>query len=210
MPTSLFDLCVPTFLQTVAAITGFLEKAAGHFAATGIDADQFVNERLFEDMAPFHFQIEAAWHHSVWGVEALRTGAFNPPSLVGPVGFAALQATMTKAEATLESFDREEIDSTPANTSTFRSALADYPSRQNPSSSRFPCRTFTFTPSPLTTSCGREACRLEKATTRVRCGPFSLKEGVRRSRRQREKQHAPGARRPRRRAQSVAAGTAGG
>jgi hypothetical protein len=26
-----------------------------------------MHTRLFDDMAPFHFQIEAAWHHSVWG-----------------------------------------------------------------------------------------------------------------------------------------------
>jgi hypothetical protein len=26
-----------------------------------------VSVRLYDDMAPFHFQIEAAWHHAVWG-----------------------------------------------------------------------------------------------------------------------------------------------
>jgi hypothetical protein len=31
--------------------------------------------RLFDDMAPFHFQIEAAWHHSVWGRHRIR----HPP-----------------------------------------------------------------------------------------------------------------------------------
>jgi hypothetical protein len=43
-------------------------------------------------MAPFYFQIEVAWHYSVWGVEALKTGAFTPPALVGPVPFTDLQA----------------------------------------------------------------------------------------------------------------------
>jgi len=40
-------------------------------------------------MAPFHFQIEAAWHHSVWGLEAAKTGVFAPPALVGPVAYSA-------------------------------------------------------------------------------------------------------------------------
>jgi hypothetical protein len=70
-------------LQTVRSVGGFLDRAATHFSNTGVDPDNFVNTRLFDDMAPFHFQIEAASHHSVWGVEALKTGAFTPPALVG-------------------------------------------------------------------------------------------------------------------------------
>ena len=67
MRTSLYDLSVPTFLQTVRSVEGFLDRAATHFSNTGVDPDNFVNTRLFDDMAPFHFQIEAASHHSVWG-----------------------------------------------------------------------------------------------------------------------------------------------
>lgn len=110
MRTSRYDLSVPTFLQTVRAVGGFLGRAAAHFSSTGVDPDDFVHTRLFEDMAPFHFQIEAAWHHSVWGVEALKTGAFTPPALVGPVPFAELQAMIGKAEKALEAFVPEEID----------------------------------------------------------------------------------------------------
>jgi hypothetical protein len=69
-----------------------------------------VDARLFDDMAPFHFQIEAAWHHSVWGVEALKTGAFTPPALVGPVPFTDLRAMIGKAETALETFTPEEIN----------------------------------------------------------------------------------------------------
>ena len=110
MGTSLYDLSVPTFLQTVRSISGFLARAATHFSNTGIDADNFVHTRLFDDMAPFHFQIEAAWHHSVWGVEALKTGAFTPPALVGPVPFADLQAMIGRAEKSLGAFSPDEIN----------------------------------------------------------------------------------------------------
>ena len=61
MATSFYDLSVPTFLQTVSAVAGFLDRAARHCAETGADPDDFVHARLFDDMAPFHFQIEAAW-----------------------------------------------------------------------------------------------------------------------------------------------------
>jgi hypothetical protein len=110
MVTSLYDLSVPTFLQTVRAVTGFLDRAAAHCAETGADPDAFVDARLFDDMAPFHFQIEAAWHHSVWGMEALKTGEFTPPALVGPVPFTDLQAMIGKAETALEAFTPDEVN----------------------------------------------------------------------------------------------------
>jgi hypothetical protein len=110
MSTSLYDLSVPTFLQTVRAVSGFLGRAATHFAETGVDPDSVVNTRLYPDMAPFHFQIEAAWHHAVWGVEALKTGVFDPPGLVGPAPFADLQAMMGKAETALEAFTPDEVN----------------------------------------------------------------------------------------------------
>lgn len=104
MATSLYDLSVPTSLQTVRAIGGYLDRAALHFSESGVDADAFVHTRLIDDMAPFHFQIEAAWHHAVWGVEALKTGAFTPPALEGPVPFARLRAMIRDGEVALEAF----------------------------------------------------------------------------------------------------------
>ncbi|RDJ93958.1 DUF1993 family protein [Lacticaseibacillus rhamnosus] len=53
MTTSLYDLSVPTFLQTVRAVRGFLDRATGYCAQTGTKADEFVDARLFPDMAPF-------------------------------------------------------------------------------------------------------------------------------------------------------------
>lgn len=111
MAISLYDISVPTFLQTVRAVGAFLDCAATHCAKTGANPDDFVNARLFDDMAPFHFQIEAAWHHSVWGVEALKTGAFTPPPLVGPVPFTDLQVMIDKAETALETFTPDAVNS---------------------------------------------------------------------------------------------------
>ena len=111
MATSLYELSVPTFLQTVKAIGGFLDLAVKHCAEIRADPDNFVHARLFDDMAPFHFQIEAACHHSVWGLEAAKTGVFAPPALVGPVPFADLQAMIAKAETALEAFSPDEVNS---------------------------------------------------------------------------------------------------
>jgi uncharacterized protein len=110
MATSFYDLSVPTFLQTLRAIGGFLDRASAYCASKGADPDDFVNARLFDDMAPFHFQIEAAWHHAVWGLEAAKTGVFAPPALVGPVPFVDLRAMIGKAETALEAFTPDEVN----------------------------------------------------------------------------------------------------
>ena len=110
MAISLYDLSVPTFLQTVKAVRGFLDRAARHCAETCADPDDFVHARLVDDMAPFHFQIEATWHHSVWGLEAAKTGVFAPPAPVGPVPFADLQAMIGKAETALEALTPDEVN----------------------------------------------------------------------------------------------------
>lgn len=110
MPTSLYDMSVPTFLQTVCAVGGFLDRAAAHCAECGADPDDFVDARLFADMAPFHFQIECVAHHSVWGLEAMREGVFAPPALVGPVPFRDLRAMIAEAEAALKAFTPDEVN----------------------------------------------------------------------------------------------------
>lgn len=102
MATSLYDLSVPSFLQTLRALRNVLARAARHCAETGADADDFVVARLIDDMAPLHFQIEALRHHAVWGMEAARTGVFDPPPLRGPMPFADLQALVDAAITELE------------------------------------------------------------------------------------------------------------
>jgi hypothetical protein len=110
MGTSLYDLSVPTFLQTVRAVAGFLQRAAKHCAETGADPDDLVHARLIADMAPFHFQIEALMHHSVWGLEAVKTGIFAPPALIGAMPFARLRALIDEAIAALEALTPAEVD----------------------------------------------------------------------------------------------------
>ncbi len=110
MAISLYDLSVPTFLQTLGAVAGFLRRAAQHCAETGADPDGFVEARLIADMAPFHFQIEALRNHSVWGIEAVKTGDFAPPALAGATSFAALQMMIDKAIASLEALSPGEVD----------------------------------------------------------------------------------------------------
>ncbi|MFL6601379.1 MAG: DUF1993 family protein [Steroidobacteraceae bacterium] len=72
--TSLYDLSVPTFLQTVKAVGGFLGRAARHCAETGADPNDFVHARLFDDMAPFHFQYSTV----DFVIAGFTAGIYNP------------------------------------------------------------------------------------------------------------------------------------
>ena len=53
MTISLSDLSVPTFLQTMRAVSGFLDRATKHCAETGADPDDFVRARLYPTWRPF-------------------------------------------------------------------------------------------------------------------------------------------------------------
>lgn len=110
MGTSLYDLTVPTYLQTVRAIGGCLDLAARHCAESGGDPEDFVSARLYPDMAPFHFQIECVSNHSVCAVEALITGDFTCPPLAGAVPFAELQARIAAAETALMAFTPDQVN----------------------------------------------------------------------------------------------------
>ena len=111
MAATLYDLSVPTFLQTLRAFSGVMDRAAKHCAETGTGPESLVSARLYPDMAPFHFQIEAVKNHAVWGLEAVRTGVFAPPALAGAVPFADLQAQIVQAVTALEALSPEEVNS---------------------------------------------------------------------------------------------------
>ena len=46
MATSLYDLSLPTFLQTVRAVGGILDRVVTHCAETGADPDDFVSDQF--------------------------------------------------------------------------------------------------------------------------------------------------------------------
>jgi hypothetical protein len=110
MATSLFDLSVPTYLQTVRSIGVCLDKAVVHCSEVGLDPDDLVEARLVSDMAPFWFQIECMDNYSVWGLDAIRHSAFTPPDLVGVIPFRELRSRIAKTEAALAKFKPDEVN----------------------------------------------------------------------------------------------------
>jgi len=110
MPLSLFDLCVPSYLQTLGAVSGFLDKAHGHFEAHGVSPEDVVETRLYPDMLPFRFQIQSVVHHSVGALEGVKNGVFRPPSDLPPHDYRALQGIVSEARQTMEKLSREAVE----------------------------------------------------------------------------------------------------
>ncbi|MCB1512632.1 MAG: DUF1993 domain-containing protein [Hyphomicrobiaceae bacterium] len=144
MPTTLYDLSVPTFLQTTRAVGGFLDRTTKHCADTGIDLEEFVTARLVPDMAPFYFQIEALKNHAVWGMQAAKTGVFDVPPLIGAVPFADLRAIITDAIRALEALTPEEVNSWSGQTLDMK--IFQPLDVENATTSKWGPRNLTFTP----------------------------------------------------------------
>uniref|UniRef100_UPI00187F6EA8 DUF1993 domain-containing protein n=1 Tax=Microcoleus sp. LEGE 07076 TaxID=915322 RepID=UPI00187F6EA8 len=129
---------------TTRAVSGVLKRAIKHCAETGADPNDFVHARLHPDMAPFHFQIESLKNHSVWGLEAVKTGVFAPPPLAEAQSFVDLQAMVTQAVTMLEALTPEEVNSwsdRDLNIEVFRPL-----DEENASTSAWAPRTLAFTP----------------------------------------------------------------
>lgn len=147
MTISLYDLSVPTFLQTLRAMGDVMDRSIRHCAATERDVEAFVEASIIADMAPFHFQIEALTHHAVWGVEAAKTGVFAPPPLIGAMPFADLRAMVGQAVRDLEALAPEEVNSWSGR--TFEIALYRPIDEANATTTGWGPRTFSFTPETL-------------------------------------------------------------
>lgn len=144
MAISLYDLSVPTFLQTTRAISNCLDRAARHCAATGANPDDFARASLYADMAPFQFQIEAVKNHAVWGVKAVMTGVFDPPPLVWATSFADLKAMVDETVTALEAFTPDEVNA--ASGKDLVIEIHQPVDEQNHTTSKWGARTLTFTP----------------------------------------------------------------
>src|SRR4030095_2418601 len=74
MPQTDFTLhavTVPSFLQTLRAAQGVLERGLAHCGETGLDPGELVETRLAADMLPLRFQVISVAHHSLGALQAV-------------------------------------------------------------------------------------------------------------------------------------------
>jgi hypothetical protein len=110
MAISLYELSVPTYLQTLGSVASFMEKGLAYCSENNIDPAEIVETRLFPDMAPFSFQIRSVAHHSVAAMEAVKSGVFNPPGKAEALDYAGLQKLVADARGALEALKPADVN----------------------------------------------------------------------------------------------------
>jgi hypothetical protein len=120
MSTSLYDLSVANFLQTLGAVSGYLEKGHAHLSANGGDPNEVVETRLFPDMLPFRFQVVMVTHHSLGAIEGVKKGRFGPPGLLDPLDYRGLQKLIADTRDALQKLEPAEVNALEGKDVTFQ------------------------------------------------------------------------------------------
>ena len=116
-----------TYKQILPAALQILNKAKAHFEETGTDLEDIVQARLYEDMAPFSFQVFSIVHHSVGALNALKSGEFGPPNMPENLDFAALHSLLEEAVNDLKNFSADEVDACSEQEVLFKMGSIDWP-----------------------------------------------------------------------------------
>ena len=111
MAITLYEASVLNYLQTLAAVRGFLSKGHAHLQENNIDPNEIVEARLFPDMQPFRFQVQSVAYHSVGAIDAIKLGKASKPDLRPEDDYQALQALIDRTLETLEELAPKEINS---------------------------------------------------------------------------------------------------
>jgi hypothetical protein len=110
MSTSLYDLSVASYLQTLPAVAGFLDRGHAHFTEQGVDPNEVVDARLFPDMFPFRFQVQSVAHHSLGAIEGVRSGEFSPPANLPELDYRGLQKLVADTREALQRLQPADVN----------------------------------------------------------------------------------------------------
>lgn len=110
MAISLYEASVTSYLQTLAAVGNFMDKALVHFREHQIDPEAIVETRLFADMHPFRFQIHSLVYHSLGALEGIRIGMVQRPSERPAHDYVALQALLVETREALQKLTPDEVN----------------------------------------------------------------------------------------------------
>jgi hypothetical protein len=110
MSFSLYSALVPTYLQILESLSGWLDQAESFCSQKRIAPGQIIQARLADDMHPFAYQVKSAAVHSLGAIEGARRGVFTPDQTQPPDSFAALKTRITEARSGLQAVPPGEVD----------------------------------------------------------------------------------------------------
>ena len=126
MAISLYDVSVGSMLQTVGAVSAFIENGRAWSQGAGISADEIVEARLADDMFPFRFQLLSVVHHSINAIEGARAGVFGPPA-PQDLDYAGLQGLVADAHTRLKALSVDEVNALEGREVLFRIGQSQIP-----------------------------------------------------------------------------------
>jgi hypothetical protein len=91
-------------------VDGFLKRGLSHCEDNNIDPTSMLETRLFDNMLPLRYQVQAAIGHSVGAIEGVKGGEFKPPYGSPTSDYAAVQGEIAAALAKLKSYTPDEIN----------------------------------------------------------------------------------------------------
>lgn len=110
MAIPLYDISIASYLQTVGAVAGFLEKGRSHCSEAGIDLEEVVQTRLYPDMLPFAFQLHSVTHHTLGAIQGIESGLFEPPPTLPELDYAGWQGRVTETLSQLEQYTPDKVN----------------------------------------------------------------------------------------------------
>jgi hypothetical protein len=120
MTISLYDVSVGSYLQTLDAMQGVLQKGLDWCGANGVDPQEMVEARLVPDMHPFRFQVQQVAFHSAGAIEAMRGGVLQFGGERPQHDYAGLQALIGQAAADLRALSPAEVNALEGRDVAFR------------------------------------------------------------------------------------------
>jgi hypothetical protein len=113
----LYDASIPTFLHTLRALRGILQKGAAHAEARKLDPAVLPNSRLFPDMLPLTRQVQIA-SDAAKGAAARLAGLEAPKFEDSETSFPELIARVDKTIDYLQSFEPKQFEGSESRTVT--------------------------------------------------------------------------------------------
>ena len=97
MAASLYDISVRSYLQSLDALCGVLDKTSAHCAENDMAPDDLLPHRLADDMLPLTFQLHMATTHSLGTIKGIREGLFAPPRGIPELDYAGFRQRIEDA-----------------------------------------------------------------------------------------------------------------
>lgn len=111
MPLSLYAATIPSYRQTLGAVSALLRKGQAFCTEKGIAAAELIQARLTPDMLPFAYQVKSTAVHSLGAIEGIRRGVFSPDTAPPPDTFAALETRVAETLSALQTIEPAEVES---------------------------------------------------------------------------------------------------